>query len=179
MTLWFETHATSLDNEAQLASGWFDVALSPLGELQARELGERRRGLGLTAVYCSDLRRSYETAEIAFAGTGVPIVRDARLRECDYGAMTRQPTAVVEARRLDAIEIPFRDGESYLAATARVAAWLRDAKDQHPTDTILLIGHRATFYALEHLCRGRQLEEVIAAPWKWQPGWRYDMSPAR
>ena len=176
MTLWFETHATSLDNEAQLASGWFDVALSPLGELQARELGERRRDTGIAAVYCSDLRRSYDTAEIAFAATGVPIVRDARLRECDYGAMTRQPTALVEAQRLNAIETPFRDGESYQAATARVAAWLRDAKDQHAADTILLIGHRATFYALEHLCRRRPLADVIAEAWKWQPGWRYEMS---
>ena len=34
----FETHATSLDNDAGLASGWFDVALSVTGEAQAREL---------------------------------------------------------------------------------------------------------------------------------------------
>ena len=31
MTLWFETHATSVDNEARLASGWYDAALSALG----------------------------------------------------------------------------------------------------------------------------------------------------
>jgi hypothetical protein len=32
----FETHATSIDNEAGLASGSFDVALSSVGEEQAR-----------------------------------------------------------------------------------------------------------------------------------------------
>ncbi len=36
MTLIFETHATSLDNEAGLASGWFDTDLSAAGESQAR-----------------------------------------------------------------------------------------------------------------------------------------------
>ena len=51
----FERHATSLDNEAGLASGWFDVGLSPRGEQQARELGERRRRGAFAAVYCSDL----------------------------------------------------------------------------------------------------------------------------
>jgi len=37
----FETHATSLDNEAGLASGHHDVALSPDGRRQAAELGRR------------------------------------------------------------------------------------------------------------------------------------------
>lgn len=62
----FETHATSLDNETRLASGWFDVALSPTGEEQARMLGARRRDDHLAVVFCSDLSRSFRTAEIAF-----------------------------------------------------------------------------------------------------------------
>ncbi len=60
----FETHATSLDNEAGLASGWFDVALSVTGEAQARELGARRRADDLAAVFCSDLIRAFRTAGI-------------------------------------------------------------------------------------------------------------------
>jgi hypothetical protein len=61
----FESHATSLDNEAGLASGWFDVALSATGEEQARQLGSRRRNEDFAAVFCSDLVRSFRTAEIA------------------------------------------------------------------------------------------------------------------
>src|SRR5690242_20877990 len=37
LTLIFEAHATSLDNEAGLASGWFDVDLSSTGEEQRSE----------------------------------------------------------------------------------------------------------------------------------------------
>lgn len=65
LTLVFETHATSLDNEAGLASGWFDVPLSTTGEEQARMLGARRRD-HLAVAFCSDLSRSFRTAEIAF-----------------------------------------------------------------------------------------------------------------
>jgi hypothetical protein len=41
---------------------------------------------------------------------------------------------------------------------------------------IVVIGHRATFYALEHLIRGIPLLEVMTAPWRWQPGCSYSLS---
>ena len=40
ITVVFEAHSTSEDNEAGLASGWNDVALSELGEQERRERGE-------------------------------------------------------------------------------------------------------------------------------------------
>src|SRR5688500_5909737 len=112
MSLVFETHATSLDNEAGLASGWFDAALSPTGEEQARRLGARRRADHLAAVFCSDLARSFRTAEIAFGDRSLPIVRDARLRECDYGDLTRHPVSAIEQRRRLQLVDPFPNGES-------------------------------------------------------------------
>jgi broad specificity phosphatase PhoE len=174
--LLFETHATSLDNESGLASGWFDVDLSARGEEQARQLGERYRGIALTRVFTSDLRRAWRTAELAF-GHGVPLTRDARLRECDYGDLTRQPTAVVDATRLERIRTPFPRGESYEACVARVASFLGELEDPAPTGTRLIIGHRATWYALEHLLGKRPLRDTIAGPWRWQPGWEYAWTP--
>jgi broad specificity phosphatase PhoE len=172
VTLIFETHATSLDNEAGLASGWFDVGLSPAGERQAAELGTRYGAGALAAVYPSDSIRSRRTAEIAFGGR-LAAVADSRLRECHYGTMTRQPTAAVDAERLARIDVAFPGGESYTDVVARVQAWLDEAGARHPDGTALVIGHRATWYALEHLLNGRPLAEVIAAPWRWQPGWPY------
>jgi broad specificity phosphatase PhoE len=169
----FETHATSLDNEAGLASGWFDVGLSPRGEQQARELGERRPGDAFAAVYCSDLTRAVRTAEIAFGERGIPIVRDARLRECDYGALTRHPASDIEAMRASCIAEPFPGGESYEQCVARVSAWLADARAAHPGRDVVVIGHRATFCALEHLLNGVPVGQAIGAAWSWQPGWTY------
>jgi broad specificity phosphatase PhoE len=173
----FETHATSLDNEAGLASGWFDVALSPRGEEQARALGARRRNDDLAAVHCSDLSRSFRTAEIAFHDRAVPIVRDARLRECDYGALTRRPVSEIDERRAAFLATPFPDGESYEQVVDRVSAWLGETRATLAGRTVLVIGHRATFYALEHVLRKVPLREVVASPWHWQPGWTYRMTP--
>ena len=65
VTIIFEAHSTSLDNEAKLASGHNDVELSELGRKQSKELGERYADQSFDAIYCSDLRRSYETAQAA------------------------------------------------------------------------------------------------------------------
>src|SRR5262249_31073034 len=91
----YETHSTTVDNEAGIATGWLEGRLSDRGREQAAELGDRRRDDGLAAVFTSDLGRAIETAEIAFAGSELPVHRDSRLRECNYGEMNgrRPPTS--------------------------------------------------------------------------------------
>lgn len=168
----FETHATSLDNEAGLASGWFDVDLSPAGEQQAAELGARYAVTPPDVAFTSDARRARRTVEIAF-GNQVDIVCDRRLRECDYGRLTRASTSDIDAIRHSHIDAPFPDGESYRDVVSRVREWLDEVLQQHAGTTVLVVGHRATWYALEHLLAGRPLADVIAAEWRWQPGWHY------
>ena len=169
----FETHATTLDNKAGLASGWFDIGLSAAGEEQARALGARRRDDDLAAVFSSDLSRAFRTAEIAFRDRDLPIVRDARLRECNYGALTRRPTSEIDERRAAYIDTPFPDGESYHQVVERVSAWLTETAGAFAERTVLVIGHRATFYALEHLIGKVPLQKAVTSPWLWQPGWIY------
>jgi broad specificity phosphatase PhoE len=175
LRLVFESHATSLDNETGLASGWFDVVLSSTGEEQARMLGARRRDDHLAVVFCSDLSRSFRTAEIAFGDRSLPIIRDARLRECDYGDLTRRATSEIEQRRLLHLVDPFPNGESYQQVVDRVSGWLSEAMHYIDAGTVLMIGHRATFYALEHLLNRVTLHEAVTSPWTWQPGWTYNL----
>jgi broad specificity phosphatase PhoE len=170
----FETHSTSLDNESGLAAGHFDVDLSLRGEGEAAALGARRRDDGIECVYASDLRRSWRTAEIAFGTSAVEVVRDRRLRECDYGQLTRRPVAEIAALREQAVSEPFPGGESYTQVVARVALWLGDVRSRRQ-QRVLVIGHRATHYALEHLLLGTPLTETVRTPFGWQPGWVYEV----
>src|SRR5689334_7024965 len=89
----YETHSITTDNEAGIATGWLPGRLSEAGRELARELGRRRRDDGISAVFTSDLARAVETAGIAFAGSGIPIHQDARLRECDYGTLNGGPVS--------------------------------------------------------------------------------------
>jgi len=40
-------------------------------------------------------------------------------------------------------------------------------------ERILVIGHAATQWALEHLLNGVPLEALVDAPFEWQEGWEY------
>jgi len=171
----FEAHSTTLDNEAKRASGWNDVELSPLGIEQSKDLGKRCRGKNFDVVFCSDLQRSFKTAEIAFAGTNIPIIKDKRLRECDYGDFTLRSSHDVEMEKSKRIEISFPGGESYTDTTRRVSEFLEDLKRDYDGRHVLIIGHRATQYALDHLLLSIPLEEIISKKFVWQPGWKYEV----
>lgn len=173
VTIIFESHGTTYDNENGVSSGYADAKLSPPGRKQAKELGERYRDKYLDAIFCSDLSRSYETGEIAFGQKNIPIIKDKRLRECDYGDFTRYPSEEVELLKKKYIRIPFPNGESYEQTSERIKSFLKDLLKNYDSKTVMIIGHRATQYGLERWIKGVFLEEVIAAPWKWQPGWVY------
>lgn len=170
----FESHATTFDNEQHLASGWNDVELSPLGIKQAKELGARRSKEHFDAIFCSDLKRSYKTAAIAF-GNKFPIIHDPRLRECNYGDLTKHPSAEVDPEKLNRIKQPFPNGESYAQISERMRSFLQDLAKNYANKRVMIIGHRATQSSLEYLIKGIPLEQFIIAPWLWQPGWEYQL----
>lgn len=175
VTIVFESHSTTTDNEAHLSSGHNDVALSELGEKQAKELGERYKDEEFAVIFCSDLQRSYKTARIAFAGRNFPIIKDQRLRECDYGDLTQHPSEEVDPQKPDRIVLPFPEGESYEDTAKRMKNFLNDLQKNYEDKRVLVIGHRATQYGLEHWIKKVSLKEAVTAPWQWQPGWIYEL----
>jgi len=175
----FETHATSLDNEAGIATGWLPGELSPTGRIQAAVLGRRRRADGLDAVFTSDLARAVQTAEIAFGGSGAAIVRDPRLRECNYGELNGAPVSRIDPERAERVSMPFPGGESYRDVTDRVAAFLTDLRAERAGRRVVVIGHRATRWSLDHLLAGADLRDIVEAPFDWRPGWEYVLDDGR
>ncbi len=173
ITIIFEAHGTTFDNEAELASGHNDVALSPLGIEQSKEMGERYKDDHFDAIFCSDLQRAYKSAEIGF-GSRWPIIKDARLRECNYGDLTQYAGEEVGNEKPHRIKEPFPNGESYVDTTARMKSFLEDLLKNYDGKRVMVIGHRATQYGLDNLINGIPLEELVSAKFKWQPGWKYE-----
>ena len=116
----YETHSTTEDNEQGIATGWLPGRLSEVGRNNAVALGQRRRDDGLAAIFVSDLGRAVETVDVAFAGSGIPVLLDWRLRECDYGRLNGAPAAEVHRDRRRYLDVPYPDGESWRQATDRV-----------------------------------------------------------
>lgn len=169
----FETHSWSEDNDQGIATGWLPGRLSPRGRILAAQLGERRRHDGIAAVFTSDLRRAAETAEIAFTGSSIPVLHDWRLRECDYGDYNGMPAAELHEHRDRYIDEPYPGGESWRQAVHRVGRFLGDLPLRWGDQRVLIIGHVATRWTLDHLLNRVPLEALISADFAWREGWEY------
>jgi broad specificity phosphatase PhoE len=160
----YETHSTTTDNEAGVATGWLPGELSEQGRRLAADLGRRRRGDDLAAVLVSDLARAVDTAHIAFADTGITIHPDRRLRECDYGQLNGVPTARLHAERLQHLDTPWPGGQSYRQVVDQTHDLLRDLAADWNGTRLLLIAHSANRWALDHLLLGREPADLVVAP---------------
>ena len=169
----FETHQTTLDNEAGIATGWLPGRLSALGRRQARELGERRRDDGLAAVFSSDLHRAVESVDLAFgdgrsagaARLAAAGVRLRRAQRCAARPGPRRPAAHLST--------PYPGGESWQQAVDRVGSFLGDLLPRWDGARVLVVGHVATHLGLDHHLLGVPLGDALAAGFRWQPGWEY------
>ncbi len=80
----FRHGETDWNREGRL-QGRSDVPLNRTGLAQAEALAERLRAHKLDAVLSSDLLRAWTTGRIVAKALGVPIFREAGLRETDVG----------------------------------------------------------------------------------------------
>ncbi len=72
--------------------------------------------------------------------------------------------------------MPYPGGESWRQAVQRVGGSLEDLRIRWASARILLIGHIATRWALEHIINGVPLEDLAAERFMWRPGWEYHLS---
>ena len=173
----YETHSISVDNERGVATGWLDGELSERGREAAKELGARRRDDGIAVVYSSDLGRAVETAEIAFGGSGIPVRLDPRLRECNYGELNGMPSA-----RLNK-EVPAPDRHAVSrrrelppGRRARARVPRRSPPDHDGARIAPRLARGAALGAPAPARRRAPLEDVVGAPFEWQPGWEFVLS---
>lgn len=169
-------HGTTTDNEKEISSGCFDVGLSELGVKQSIELKDKTKDRKFDVVFCSDLKRAVESAELTFKGI-VPIIQDKRLRECDYGKYNAQPSVIVEPMQENHITEKFPEGESYEDVKSRIADFLDFLKKNYDGKSVAIAAHKAPQFALDVLLKNKTWEQAFAEDWRkrkaWQPGWEY------
>ncbi len=105
-TLVLLRHGQSRWNLENRFTGWVDVDLTEAGEAEARSAGERlgAAGIAFDRAYASVLTRAIRTADLALGACGqlwIPMVKDWRLNERHYGALTGLNKAQTAARHGD------------------------------------------------------------------------------
>lgn len=103
-------------------TGLTDLPLTPMGERNARRLGERLRGLVFAKVLTSPLQRAARTCELAGFGSGAETGAETEpdLVEWDYGDYEGRTSAEIKAARPD--WWLFRDGCPGGESPSQVAA---------------------------------------------------------
>ena len=83
-------HGESQWNLENRFTGWVDVPLSPKGEREAKNAGEKLKGYKFNCAFTSKLKRANNTLNIILAAIGqtqIQIEYDTALNERHYGAL--------------------------------------------------------------------------------------------
>lgn len=167
-------HGTTTDNKDKLSTGWAPGELSELGIQQAKELGQEVSDKKFDIVFCSDLKRAVDSAQLGFADK-YKIITDQRLRECNYGDLNQASEEKV--KYADHIDEAFPNGESLKDVETRINDFIHFLKQNYQDQHVAIVAHKAPQLALEVLTKGKTWSEAIDQDWRktksWQPGWEY------
>lgn len=139
--------------------GHLDVELNDIGRQQATAVGERLSREGkISAIYSSDLKRAFETANlIATACGGLEVIKDPDLRERNLGdlqglqlraAASCSPEAykAFQSRKTDQ-EIP-GGGESIDQLYQRCTTCLQNISTKHKGERVVVVTHGGVIRSL-------------------------------
>ena len=176
MNITYFVHGTTTDNEQNLATGWNDGVLSERGIEQVKNLGKLLLDRKFEVVFCSDLQRAIDSANLAF-GNRFKVISDPRLREANYGDYTQQSVSIFKNNLVKYIREPFPHGESYLEVESRVRSFLQEIIPLYKNKNIATVGHQAPQLALDVILKNKSWEQAISEDWRltksWQSGWEY------
>lgn len=153
--------------------GQSDTPLNDRGRAQAQAMAEGQRGLPLSAIYSSDLRRAVETAEALALVSGAPLHQDRRLREISLGKwegmlfddIQAQDGAQLHQLRADPARGRAPGGESPAEVQVRVRQVLDEIARDHPKGRVAIVSHGLALAALKVDLLGLPLEVV----WQHEP----------
>lgn len=171
-------HGTTIDNEQDLATGWLPGELSAVGKQHAKTLGEQVADKHFDVVFCSDLKRAIDSAELGFGGK-YKIFQDERLRECSYGDMNGKSATSFKDNMKEYVDTPFPNGESYKDVEKRLASFVEFLRQNYEGKHIAIVAHQGPQLALDVLLKDRTWQQAIDEDWRkqkaWQPGWEYEV----
>jgi broad specificity phosphatase PhoE len=87
--------------------------------------------------------------------------------------MNGRPRPELDRLRRAKLDEPWPGGESWREAVERVQGFLRELSATHDGERVLVIGHVATRWALDHFVNGVPLEQLVAEEFAWREGWVY------
>jgi 2,3-bisphosphoglycerate-dependent phosphoglycerate mutase len=159
-------HGETLWNRETRLQGSKDIALSPLGILQAQTVANRLRCEKWHAIYSSDLTRAFDTAKYIrdAIGSTVPHHVDKRLRERHYGALegkTREEILQLYPDfHLPNDEIIIPGVEKHADLRQRVYEVIQEIAHAHRGERVIVVSHGGAIHAFLYSITGKMQERI-------------------
>ncbi len=147
ITLYIVRHGTTEYNALRRIQGQIDTPLTDEGYKNAFIVADRFRDINVKFdhIYSSDLGRAFITAHVIAERLGLEnrVIRERRLREKNYGALTGKPIdemIKIPGFKGNAHFVP-DGGESFLDMQKRVTSFIKELERRHNDKTALIVTH--------------------------------------
>ncbi|WP_101772929.1 histidine phosphatase family protein [Peptostreptococcus faecalis] len=151
-TFYIVRHGQTEWNTLGKTQGHGDSPLTDLGELQAENLAKALEKYPIDYIYCSDLGRAVQTAEIVSKKMNKDFTTTNLLREMGFGIWEGRPLSEIEytypetfrtwRNEPEKVEIP--EGEKLLDIYKRQKKLIENINENYDGKHILLISHSVT-----------------------------------
>jgi broad specificity phosphatase PhoE len=164
-TILLVRHAETEWNRTHRWQGHADPRLNAEGVLQAAQLARELSRDRFDAIYSSDLRRAYETADAIASNRKLEVVKDPDLREIDIGEWSGLTTSEIQARFPDNFTRHvlggdgWEQGETHAAMSDRIIARVSRIAEAHPEGRVVCVLHGGPIRALLAHAEGIDLSE--------------------
>lgn len=159
-------HGETEWNVQRRYQGQSDVPLSEIGNRQAESIAGRLAGQEIDAIYASDLKRAWQTAQVIAAQTGLDVISEPRLRELKFGILEGLTFEEAEEKYPEMITAWLDDfnntperAETIDMFNARIVSLLDDLKRKHDEQVVLLVGHGGSLSEILHVVLGLSPEK--------------------
>ncbi len=146
LDVYLARHGQTAWNLEKRLQGATDNALNDTGKAQARQLGEKLKGVSFSAVYASSLARARETATLAVpdvAPTPLPALAERSFGKFEGMLEDGRDGALAEEfkRRASDPDDGLDGGESLNSQARRVATAVEQIRHKQPHGSVLVVSH--------------------------------------
>jgi len=156
MKVYLVRHGETDWNRKEIYQGQEDIPLNEKGKKEARNLALTLKGIEISSIYSSDLKRAKETAEIIAKSLGIQtVIYKESLREMNFGEWTgksvfemEENSALFQLWSKDPWNISPPEGETLKELASRVRKEAEEIFLKHYGQNVLVVTHAGPIKAI-------------------------------
>lgn len=154
-TLYLVRHGETKDNVAKIMQGQRHGELTSVGEAQIEALAVSLVSVPVDAIVSSDLKRSYDSAQIIARHFHLPVQTTTLLRERDWGNFTGRYIPALK-------DLPMPENvETMDAMLQRARDFLNWILANYENQTVVAVGHGIINKAIQAVYHGKKTREIL------------------